>query len=64
MNQPWLTEKQIENLTRKARPSAQAKELDRAGIPYRMVAGRPVVLVQALSPVQQSDLSRPQVRKL
>lgn len=64
MSQPWLTEKQVEKLTKKKRPKAQARELDRSGIPYRIIAERPVVLVQNLSPVQQSAVSQPQVRKL
>lgn len=44
----WLTEKQVERLTRRKRPSAQAEVLREAGIPYSMVDGRPVVLKDSL----------------
>lgn len=64
MNDPWLTEEQLERLTKKKRPSAQAEELRRAGVPFRMVAGRPIVLIQSLSPAQKADAPRPQVKRL
>lgn len=39
----WLTDKQLERLTRRKRPRAQAQVLREAGIPYSMVDGRPIV---------------------
>lgn len=45
----WLTEKQLERFTRRKRPSAQARVLREAGIPYDLVDGRPVVLKDNLS---------------
>lgn len=45
----WLTEKQLEALTRRKRPTAQAAVLREAGIPYDMVDGRPIVLKDNLS---------------
>jgi len=43
-----LTDKELERLTRRKRPSAQAQVLREAGIPYWMVDGRPVVLKDSL----------------
>ena len=45
----WLTDRQIEALTRRKRPRAQAQVLRDAGIPYDLVDGRPVVLKDSLS---------------
>lgn len=45
----WLTDKQLEALTRRKRPRAQAQVLREAGIPYNMIDGRPVVLKDSLS---------------
>lgn len=59
----WLTEDQVAELTKRKRPRAQIEVLVRDGIPFRMVAGRPVVMESALEPVQQSA-TRPKVRKL
>jgi hypothetical protein len=39
----WLTDKQLERLTRRKRPQAQAQVLREAGIPFDMVDGRPIV---------------------
>lgn len=44
----WLTEKQVERLTRRKRPTAQAEVLREAGIPYNMIDGRPVVMKDSL----------------
>lgn len=44
----WLTEKQVERLTRRKRPSAQIEVLHEAGIPYVVVDGRPVVMKDSL----------------
>lgn len=41
----WLTDKEVQRLTRKKRPSAQARVLAEAGIEYRMVDNRPLVPV-------------------
>ena len=43
MSAPWLTDEQVESLTRLKQPAAQMRELKRAGIPFDEVAGRPVV---------------------
>jgi Domain of unknown function (DUF4224) len=45
----WLTEKQVERLTRRKRPSAQASVLREAGIHYDWVDGRPVVMKDSLT---------------
>jgi len=44
----WLSPKQLEDLTGKKRPSAQMRELARSGIPFKVVAGRPIVVQDAL----------------
>ena len=44
----WLSEAQLQELTRRTKPSAQRRVLDLAGIPYRLVDGRPVVLLSDL----------------
>lgn len=43
-----LTEQELQDITRKVRPSAQARVLSEAGIPFRMIAGRPMVARAAL----------------
>lgn len=63
MNQPWLNDEQLEALTRRKQTAAQVKELTRSGIPFRMVADRPVVFLQDLSAVPQSA-ARPRVKRL
>ncbi len=50
----FLTESQIEQLTRRKRPSAQIRELAKAGIRFRVVSGRPVVV--------ERDLAAPETR--
>jgi hypothetical protein len=57
----WLTEKELERLTRRKRPSAQAQVLREAGIPYRMVDGRPIVVDKDVS---ANDTRFQRVRKL
>ena len=49
----WLTDKQLEAYTRRKRPSAQAQVLREAGIPFRIVDGRPMVMVSDLSPTHR-----------
>lgn len=49
----WLTDNELERLTRRKRPKAQAEVLRRAGIPYTMVDGRPVVLKDSMLPKKQ-----------
>ena len=48
-----LSEQEVEALTLKRQPSAQVRALREAGIPFRVVSGRPVVarsvLVDTLS---------------
>lgn len=63
MSEPWLSEEQLESLTKRKQASAQVKELARAGIPFCMVADRPVVFLQDLSAVRQSS-EKPRVRRL
>ncbi len=46
----WLTETQVESLTNRKRPSAQARVLKDAGIPYRLVDGRPIVVDKDVAP--------------
>ena len=59
----WLSERKIESLTRKRRPSAQARVLKEAGIPFRLVDGRPVVLERDIVPSQVGrDTSGPRLR--
>lgn len=55
----WLSDKEVAEYTRRVKPSAQRKVLDRAGIPYKWVDGRPVVL---RSDIGHSDRSRKAVR--
>lgn len=38
-----LDDAELIQITRRRRPSAQARVLREAGIPYRMIAGRPVI---------------------
>jgi hypothetical protein len=45
----WLSDKEVERLTRRQRPKAQAGVLREAGIAYSMVDGRPVVLKDSLA---------------
>lgn len=46
----WLSDDQVAELTRRKRPSAQIRELMRAGIPFRVVAGRPIVVSTDIAP--------------
>lgn len=39
----WLSDKELQDLTRRKQPAAQVRVLREAGIVYRMVDGRPVV---------------------
>ena len=43
MKSPWLTDKELELLTRRKQPAAQMRVLSEAGIPYKEVDKRPVV---------------------
>lgn len=56
----WLTDEEVEALTRRQRPTAQARVLLQSGIPFRMVDGRPIV---EKGIVVKSE-PRPQVRHL
>ena len=59
----WLTERRMVDLTRKRRPSAQIRVLREAGIPYRVVDGRPVVLERDIATSQAGrDTSGPRLR--
>lgn len=44
----WLSEKEVEKLTRRKRPKAQEQVLREAGIPYSVVDGRPIVLKDSM----------------
>lgn len=55
----WLSEQEVAALTRRVKPTAQRKVLDKDGIPYSWVDGRPVVL---LSDIRHSERSRQTVR--
>ena len=48
----WLTDAQVEELTKKKQPAAQARVLSNSvpPIPYTMVAGRPVVQISDVLP--------------
>lgn len=49
----WLSEKEVEKLTRRKRPKAQEEVLRKAGIPYNMVDGRPIVLKDSMLPQEK-----------
>ena len=59
----WLTDEQVAELTKAKRVSKQVEVLARAGVPFKIVAGRPIVLLSALEPSLE-DAPRPQVRHL
>lgn len=40
----WLSEEQLTALTKRKRPSAQIRQLAADGVPFRVVAGRPIVI--------------------
>lgn len=44
----WLSKEQVEELTQRKRYSAQIKVLVESGIPFKVVAGRPIVVEKAL----------------
>jgi hypothetical protein len=44
----WLSEQDLQKLTRRQKPSAQMRVLRDAGIPFRVVDARPVVLMSDL----------------
>ncbi len=43
-----LTDEELTQITRRVRPTAQARVLRESGIPFRIVAGRPLVARTAL----------------
>lgn len=43
MDKMFLTEEEVETLTKKRQPAAQARALREVGVPYLMISGRPVV---------------------
>ena len=45
---PWLSDSEMEALTKRKKPTAQMRVLAEAGIPFKVVAGRPVVVHDAL----------------
>jgi hypothetical protein len=54
----WLNDEQLVQLTRRKQPSAQIRALVAAGIPFKVVSGRPIVVLSDL------DGSGKKVRKL
>jgi len=59
----WLSERQLIALTRRRQGAAQIRVLREAGIPYRVVDGRPVVLERDIVPSQVGrDTSGPRLR--
>lgn len=44
----WLSESQVQDLTKKKRPSAQIRVLVESSIPFQVVAGRPIVVASDL----------------
>lgn len=52
-----LDDSEVKALTRRVRPTAQARVLKDSGIPYRMVSGRPVVARDALIDTLQGGRS-------
>jgi hypothetical protein len=57
----WLSDKEVADLTRKKRPSAQIRVLRDGGIQFRVVDGRPIV---PRSEIEQTrpDTFQPQLR--
>ena len=58
----WLSDDQLKEYTKRTRVDAQCKVLNDAQIPYRMVAGRPIVMLADIG--QSVQPARPRVRKL
>lgn len=54
----WLSDKEVARLTRKKRPSAQIRVLVDAGIPFRVVDGRPIVVETHVSPASDKRVRR------
>jgi hypothetical protein len=54
----WLSDKEVARLTRKKRPSAQIRVLVDAGIPFRVVDGRPIVVETHVSPESDKRVRR------
>ena len=57
----WLSEQEVEELTRRKRPKAQMRVLADAGIPFKKVDKRPVVEREN---VLASSAPQPKVRHL
>jgi hypothetical protein len=58
----WLSDDQLKDFTKRKRVDGQCQVLNEAGIPYRMVAGRPIVMLADIG--QSVQPARPRVRKL
>lgn len=59
----WLTERQLIALTRRRQPAAQIRVLKEAGVPHRVVDGRPVVMASAIEPGgERRDTKAPRLR--
>lgn len=48
----WLSRQELEELTQRKRWSAQIRVLIEAGIPFQVVAGRPIVIKEDLHQVR------------
>lgn len=44
----WLSDEQLVQLTRRKQPSAQIRALVAANIPFKVVSGRPIVVLSDL----------------
>lgn len=59
----WLTDRQLVALTRRRQPAAQIRVLREAGIPHRVVDGRPVVMAADVAPGgERRDTQGPRLR--
>ena len=57
----WLPDEEVAELTRAKRVSKQVEVLTKDGVPFRMVAGRPIVMVSALENAEPEP-PEPQLR--
>lgn len=54
----WLSEQEVQSLTRRKRTSAQIRVLVEAGIPFLLVDGRPIVVKTHVSPASEKRVRR------
>lgn len=59
----WLSERQLIALTRRRQGAAQIRVLKEAGIPFRVVDSRPIVLAADVAPGEgRRDTQGPRLR--